>query len=135
MPRIDPALNDNEAIKLAAGNDNVEILKMLLKDPRVDPTANDNEALRIKRQYNRHENLEMMLADQRVIEKLPHLTSKPFEEGSGSEKVAPATDNVLNAIPRFKIASSSSSSPPLKQSQHQEMGRKLAFLLKRAKRI
>ena len=130
MPRIDPARNDNEAIKLAAGNDNVEILEMLLKDPRVDPTANDNEALRVARQYNRHENLERMLADERVIEKLPHLTSKPFEEGSGSEKVAPATDNVLNAIPRFKITSSS----PLKESQQQETGRKIGIPLEKGKK-
>ena len=46
MGDIDPSLKNNEAIRLAAGNGRLEVVKILLKDPRVDPSDNNNHAIR-----------------------------------------------------------------------------------------
>src|SRR4051794_4308850 len=43
--RQDPAIRNNEAIRLASTFGHLHIVLELLKDSRVDPTANHNEAL------------------------------------------------------------------------------------------
>lgn len=35
-PKVDPSVNNNEAIQMASNNGHVEIIKLLLNDPRVD---------------------------------------------------------------------------------------------------
>ena len=43
--RVDPAANNNEAIRYANSNGHVEVVKLLLKDSRVDPAARNNAAI------------------------------------------------------------------------------------------
>ena len=45
-PRVDPAANENEAIRWASRYGHTETVRLLLADPRVDPTVNDNNPIR-----------------------------------------------------------------------------------------
>lgn len=49
---VNPALNDNEAIKVAAREGHTKIVELLLNDIRVNPLAEDNYALRYARERN-----------------------------------------------------------------------------------
>jgi len=44
--KVDPSINNNYAIRYAALNGDVELVKTLLQDPRVDPSDNDNSTIR-----------------------------------------------------------------------------------------
>jgi hypothetical protein len=45
-PRVDPAVDDNEAFRCASSNSHGSVVKFLLADPRVDPAAENNDAIR-----------------------------------------------------------------------------------------
>lgn len=45
-PRVNPAENDNEAIKLASANGMVNVVDHLLKNPKVDPSSDNNISVR-----------------------------------------------------------------------------------------
>jgi hypothetical protein len=44
-PRVDPAANDNYAIRLASQNGHATVVDVLLADPRVDPAVDDNKTI------------------------------------------------------------------------------------------
>ncbi|KAJ3290959.1 hypothetical protein HDU79_002831 [Rhizoclosmatium sp. JEL0117] len=60
--RIDPSLNNNRALKIAARNNNACVVLMLLDDARVDP----NEGLREAAEFCRSDIVRLLLADPRV---------------------------------------------------------------------
>ncbi len=45
-PRVDPSVNDNAPVRVAASVGIADIMEMLLAHPKVDPSALDNEAIR-----------------------------------------------------------------------------------------
>ena len=59
---VNPAIQDNYAIKMAAANGHKAIVKLLLDDGRVDPNAADLYALRMAA-YNGHGEIVDMLVD------------------------------------------------------------------------
>ncbi|KAI9353917.1 ankyrin repeat-containing domain protein [Obelidium mucronatum] len=65
-PSIDPAVNNNEPIWLAACCGHDTAVELLLCDPRVDPTANDNKALRAAVRFNHQKVVVVLLSDLRV---------------------------------------------------------------------
>lgn len=42
---MNPAINQNQPLRYAAGAGFVEVVKRLLVDPRIDPTMNNHEVL------------------------------------------------------------------------------------------
>jgi hypothetical protein len=65
-PRVDPAANNNHAIRWASKNGRTEAVRALLADPRVDPTADINWAIREASFYGRAGAVRALLADPRV---------------------------------------------------------------------
>jgi ankyrin repeat protein len=63
---VNPAANQNEAIRHASRNGHYEIVKLLLKDSRVDPSANDNEAIRYASRNGHFKVVYLLLGDIRV---------------------------------------------------------------------
>lgn len=63
--RIDPSIDDNQAIKTAAKNGYLEIVKLLLQDPRVDPCADNNYALYYAEQNGHTEIAQLIRQDKR----------------------------------------------------------------------
>lgn len=64
--RVDPAANNNAALRGSMKNGHTEIFKVLLQDPRINPADWDNVALRwvAKRGYT--DMVEMLLQDPRI---------------------------------------------------------------------
>ena len=52
VPGIDPSVDNNLAIHLAAEEGHLEILELLLSHPSVDPTADNNYAVRAAAENN-----------------------------------------------------------------------------------
>jgi len=46
LPQVDPAEQDNEAIKLASMKGRIEVVRLLLADNRVDPGAEVNHSIK-----------------------------------------------------------------------------------------
>ena len=44
--RVDPAADNNKAIRVSIENGNIEVVRLLLADGRADPTAGNNYAIR-----------------------------------------------------------------------------------------
>lgn len=70
-PRVDPAANDNKAIKFAinghlAQNACFEVVRLLLADPRVDPSVQNNFLIRIAVERAHTDVVRLLLADPRV---------------------------------------------------------------------
>jgi ankyrin repeat protein len=63
---IDPAADDNYAIKLASSNGHTEIVRLLLDDPRVDPAASANYAIKLASANGYTEVVKLLLDDPRV---------------------------------------------------------------------
>jgi hypothetical protein len=63
---LDPASNNNLALRLATYCGHADILKLLLNDPRVDPLRNDNEFLISSRKWERITLIQHFLRDDRV---------------------------------------------------------------------
>ena len=64
--RINPAANNNFAIRRASQNGHVAVVKVLLADKRVDPTAHDNYAIRWASLNSHLEIVKLLLADNRI---------------------------------------------------------------------
>jgi hypothetical protein len=64
--RVDPAAQENEAIRAASSRGYVEIVRMLLADGRADPAANENIAIYFASVSGHVEIVRMLLADERV---------------------------------------------------------------------
>lgn len=45
QPKVNPAINQNQPLRYAAGAGYTEVVRRLLEDPRIDPTMNDDEVL------------------------------------------------------------------------------------------
>ena len=63
---VDPAANDNLAIRLSSLNGRSAIVRLLLTDGRVDPTVNDNNPIRLSSQNGHPDVVKLLLADPRV---------------------------------------------------------------------
>jgi len=64
--RVDPALDDNKAIRLAAQLGHTEIVKVLLKDSRVEPAAKNNYAICKATKYGHTKVVNLLLKDPRI---------------------------------------------------------------------
>ena len=66
--RINPSVNDNEAIRHACGLYfcSMDIVRLLLEDPRVDPSVRENECIRTASQRGHKEVVQLLLQDPRV---------------------------------------------------------------------
>lgn len=64
--KVDPSVCENAALRRAAVNNCVEIVKLLLADPRVNPADKDNYAIRFACLYGQTEIVKLLLADSRV---------------------------------------------------------------------
>lgn len=67
-PRVNPAANDNIAIRVASTWGKTNVVKVLLEDPRVDPAAKNNDAIESARRSGRVETVRLLLTVPRVIE-------------------------------------------------------------------
>jgi len=63
---VDPTVNHNEAIQLAAGYGHTETVRLLLSDKRVDPSVNHNWAIRCAADNGHTEIVRLLLSDKRV---------------------------------------------------------------------
>jgi hypothetical protein len=64
--RIDPAADDNKAIRMASRNGHLPVVDRLLQDARVDPAAQDNQAIRLASNYGYLSVVNRLLQDRRV---------------------------------------------------------------------
>ena len=65
-PEIDPATNNNEAIRVASGRGHTEVVRMLLADPRTNPASNNNYPIRLASKNGHTEIVKLLLADPRT---------------------------------------------------------------------
>ena len=65
-PRVDPSVENNEAIHEASEYGHTEVVKLLLADPRVDPSDMYNRAIREASTNGHTEVVKLLLADPRV---------------------------------------------------------------------
>ena len=65
-PNINPAADDNHAIRLASLNGHTEIVRLLLGNPNVNPAAYDNFAINRASYYGYTEVVRLLLSDERV---------------------------------------------------------------------
>src|SRR3984885_7268658 len=63
---VDPAVDDNEAIKLASRNRRDEVVKLLLSDKRVNPAADNNYAIREASKNGHAEVVKLLLNSDKV---------------------------------------------------------------------
>src|SRR5690242_1823861 len=66
LPEVDPAINGNEAIGVAARNGYTEMVQLLMADPRVDSTANSNWAIQQAMLKGHLEVVNLLLTDPRL---------------------------------------------------------------------
>jgi hypothetical protein len=66
LPFIDPAAEDNYAIKLVSANGHAAVVELLLQDGRADPAANDNYAIRFASREGHAAVVELLLQDGRA---------------------------------------------------------------------
>jgi hypothetical protein len=66
VQRVDPSVNDNDAIKRAAENGHVEIVERLLRFPSVDPAVNENQPLNDAAFEGQVDVCMLLIQDQRV---------------------------------------------------------------------
>ncbi len=64
--RVDPAADDNYAIRYAAENGHLQVVNRLLQDERVDPAAQDNDAICCAARYGHLQVVNRLLLDDRV---------------------------------------------------------------------
>jgi hypothetical protein len=64
--RVNPAANENEAIRMASREGHSAVVALLLGDPRVNPAAYDNGAIRLASREGRVEVVKMLLRDSRA---------------------------------------------------------------------
>lgn len=65
-PRVSPEVADNNAIRNAANNGQIEVVKLLLTDPRVSPEAMNNNAILAAAAYGHLDVISTLLQDPRV---------------------------------------------------------------------
>ncbi len=65
-PRVDPAVNHNQAIIKASSNGHVEIVRLLMADPRVNPADGNSEAIYWATINGYPEVVRLLLKDQRI---------------------------------------------------------------------
>lgn len=63
LPRVDPTVEENCAIRKAAEYGDTDLVRILLKDPRVDPSAQNNYAIRMTSTF---QVVKILLSDPRV---------------------------------------------------------------------
>ncbi|KAI9341182.1 ankyrin repeat-containing domain protein [Obelidium mucronatum] len=63
----DPSALDNEALRLAAENGHVDIVRLLMQDERVDPSAYENVAVKWAKRNGHLDVVEVLLTDERCI--------------------------------------------------------------------
>jgi ankyrin repeat protein len=81
-PEVDPAADDNHAVRVACSKGHSEIVSLLLGDPRVDPSTNDNDVIIgvcNSDAYERDVIVKLLLTDPRV---------DPSAQGNRALKVA-----------------------------------------------
>jgi hypothetical protein len=78
--RVNPADNNNNAIRMASGCGRVLVVDRLLQDERVDPAAGDNSAIHSAAINNHSSVVERLLQDERVDPKALH-DGKPAYRG------------------------------------------------------
>ena len=79
-PNVDPAADDNFAIRWAAENGCTEIVKLLLADPRVDPVAENNKPIKWAANWKQIEVVKLLLADPRVRKDLSQEEFEKYEK-------------------------------------------------------
>ena len=60
-PRVDPAANENEAIRWASRYGHTETVRLLLADPRVDPTTCNNQTTYTENRHGHTEVVRLLL--------------------------------------------------------------------------
>ena len=61
-PTLDPSMHQNEAIRIAAENGHVEVVRLLLADPRTDSSEKDSSAFRFASSNGHLEVVKLLLA-------------------------------------------------------------------------
>lgn len=75
----DPTHDNNYAIRFASNNNEIEVVKLLLKDSRVDPCASDNQAFRRAYRYKHYDIVKLLLDVPEVIKlETPFSSSHEF---------------------------------------------------------
>jgi len=59
-PKVNPAANNNWAIRYSSFYGYDTIVELLLKDPRIDPTANDNDAIKLASEHGHTEIVKLL---------------------------------------------------------------------------
>ena len=68
-PRVNPAAQNNDAIRLASQYGHTDIVKILLSDPRVNPNADNNYAIGLASENGHTDVVKILLSDPRVNER------------------------------------------------------------------
>jgi hypothetical protein len=102
--KIDPAAQENIAIRLAAQNGYAEVVKILLDDKRVDPADKKNFAIRAAAQNGHAEIVKTLFADERVS------TSLDFKAMESS-----AAETIMKFLNEEKLPAKKSQSCLLEQ--------------------
>ena len=78
-PRINPAENNNEAIRGASTSGHVDVVRLLLANPRVNPTDDNNYSIHWASRHEYIGVVRLLLTDERVIESLPENARRFYE--------------------------------------------------------
>ena len=97
---VDPASDDNLAIRRASRNGHADVVRILLADPRVDPSANDNDAIRWASCNGHTEVVRLLLADPRVDPGARDNVAIRWASGNGHSDVV----RLFLADPRVRLA-------------------------------
>jgi hypothetical protein len=77
---VDPAFDDNLAIKYASREGHIETVKILLEDPRIDPTAQNLWALEYSIFLKHYDVVKILLTNKKVLKYIFNLSMNGFEK-------------------------------------------------------
>ena len=84
--RVEPAADNNHAIRGASYYGYLEVVRLLLNDIRVDPAANNNYAIRMASRNGHTEVVKLLLTDSRVDWRLAGNTDQMVKDSENKLK-------------------------------------------------
>ena len=78
---VDPSVISNDAIRVAASNGHLEVVRLLLNDSRVDPSADDNCAIQWAAQNGHEKVVYLLLNHFKVYESLTKQERDKYAKG------------------------------------------------------
>lgn len=86
LPRTDPTMEDNRAVRDASYNGHTDVVKLLLQHPRVDPTAVINEALMVACENGHVDIVELLVSHPKVKQQLADIRNRALRLAQDNER-------------------------------------------------